>query len=101
MAPKYPPGFRVMARRCAECLMGKGKIVSDSRRRELLQECKAKDVPFLCHKGTIAGVEVACRGHYDATGGGQMGRIGQRLNMVVEIDPETLEVAHGASILPS
>lgn len=62
-------GFRVMNERCDQCLFSKNKIVSDERRREILEGCKAEDRHFECHKSTLAGVPVCCRGFYDADRG--------------------------------
>jgi hypothetical protein len=49
-----------------------------------------RDCAFFCHKATIAGREIACRGHFDATGGGQLARIAGRLGVIEFIDPKTL-----------
>lgn len=84
-------GFEVMSRQCDQCLLSNSPIVSNRRRAEILRETAQRDVPFFCHKGTIADREIACRGHFERSGGGQLGRIARRLNAVIEIDPETLE----------
>jgi len=78
--------LRVMSKRCAECLMSDGKIVSDRRRASLLRECQRKGTYFLCHKGTIAGEAIVCRGFYD-TGSNQMCRIADRLGVVDFTEP--------------
>ena len=59
-------GYEVMAQRCSECLYGKDKIVSDERRREILTGVRKDDDWFVCHKATLAGRSVQCRGDYDA-----------------------------------
>jgi len=82
--------YEVMSRRCDQCLMSEQRIVSASRASQILRDCRKRDVAFECHKGSIAGRAIACRGHYD-TGVGQMGRIAERLGMVSFIDPDTLE----------
>lgn len=92
-APPWPASwaamtFEVMARRCDQCLFSPERIVSAARMREVIRECRRKDVSFMCHKSP-AGREIACRGHFD-TGVGQMSRIAERLGVVVEVDPETL-----------
>lgn len=74
--------FKVMAERCAECLYGRNKIVSNARRTQILREITRKDSHFICHKATLAGQEACCRGDWDQRGGGQMGRIAGRLNLV-------------------
>lgn len=74
--------FTVMNEKCGQCLMGKNKIVSDARRKQIIRETRAKDCHFVCHKAQINGHLAACRGHFDAFGGGQLGRIAERLGMV-------------------
>lgn len=83
--------FAVMSEPCNECLLSPNKIVSDSRRKELLAGCHERDDFFICHKATIAGYRIACRAHYDSTGGGQLGRIASRLGMVREVCLQELE----------
>jgi hypothetical protein len=75
-------GFEVMAERCAQCLYGPDKIVSDRRRKEILREINRKDCHFICHKASIAGRDVCCRGDWDQRAGGQLGRIMGRLGAV-------------------
>lgn len=55
----------------------------------ILKGCKKKDTHFICHKATIAGEEVVCKGFFD-TQTSQMIRIAGRLNMIKEVDPETI-----------
>lgn len=61
-----PRGYLVMAQRCSECLYGPDKIVSNERRAEILRDVRASDDYFVCHKATLAGRSVQCRGDYDA-----------------------------------
>ena len=71
--------FKVYAARCNECLFSKDKIVSDERRAQILAECKRKDSHFICHKATISGQNVCCRGFYETQTSNLirvMGRIG-------------------------
>ena len=79
--------FKVMEKRCDQCLFGKDKIVSNARRAEIIREIERKDSYFNCHKAT----KVACRGDWDQRGCGQMGRISSRLNAVefVALEPST------------
>jgi len=85
--------YDLMAKKCDECLLSPRRIVSLARMREILWQTKRRDCSFVCHKGSIAGREIACRGHHDMTGGGQMARIAGRLGMIREINPRTLEPA--------
>jgi hypothetical protein len=71
--------------------MSANKIVSDVRRKQILTETRQQDCAFFCHKGTIAGRDIACRGHYDATGGGQLARIASGIGAITFIDPTSLE----------
>ncbi len=59
--------FDVMHTRCDQCLFDpENRIVSSDRARDVLQSCRRDDTHFICHKATIAGREVCCRGFYDA-----------------------------------
>jgi hypothetical protein len=42
------------------------RIVSASRAGDLIRETKAADAHFICHKASLKGQDVACRGHHDA-----------------------------------
>lgn len=85
--------FKVMSRECDQYLMKpEARIVSARRAGQIISECKAQDVPFLCHKGTIAGQDIACRGLHDATGGCRNSRMADWLGLPhEEIDPDTLK----------
>jgi hypothetical protein len=83
--------FKVMEQRCDECLFGKDKIVSNARRSEILRSLDREDSYFICHKATIAGTRVACRGDFDQRGCGQLGRIAGRLNAVEFVAIESLK----------
>jgi hypothetical protein len=83
--------FKVMKDRCDQCLYGPDKIVSDRRRKQILNDLRKRDDWFVCHKATIAGQSVCCRGDFDQRGGGQLGRIAGRLGAVQFVDEATLE----------
>lgn len=74
-------GFEVCEERCDQCLFSKDKIVSDSRRREILKHCSSQDAHFVCHKASIANRDVCCRGFYDAYSTNLI-RISGRLGML-------------------
>lgn len=82
--------FPVMARRCDECLFSENAIVSKTRRKAILAECKRDDAHFECHKGTLAGEEICCRGFLE-TRSTNLIRIAFRLGVIVWVDPETME----------
>lgn len=73
--------FQVTEERCDQCLFSKDKIVSDSRRKEVLNDCSSNDSYFICHKATIAGRDVCCKGFYE-TQTCNVIRIAQRLDFV-------------------
>lgn len=73
--------FKVCEKPCDQCLFSKNRIVSGERMKQILNDCKRNDTHFVCHKATIAGKEVCCRGFYD-TQTSNLIRISQRLGMV-------------------
>ncbi len=87
---RNPPGFAIMSRPCDQCLLSPDRIVSARRAAQIIRETVRDDCHFICHKGTLADREIACRAHYDKTGGGQTARIFRRLGMIVEVDPDTV-----------
>jgi hypothetical protein len=81
--------FDVCAKRCDQCLFSKAKIVSDARRDELLKDIAKNDNHFMCHKHSIAGRDVVCRGDYDRDPLRTMvGRLAKYLNIVTFLDAE-------------
>lgn len=70
-----------MSKRCSECLLTDGKIVSDERRDGLLRDCERSGRYFLCHKGTIEGAAIVCRGFYEL-GTNQTVQVATRLGLV-------------------
>jgi hypothetical protein len=74
-------GFRVYERRCDQCLMSSAKVVSDERRDAILSDVERRGSYFVCHKASIAGDDVCCRGTFDA-GIGNLARIAERLGAV-------------------
>lgn len=82
--------FKVLKERCDQCLYGPNKIVSNERRAEIIREITRKDAHFICHKATMVGKEACCRGDWDQRGGGQLGRIMDRLNAVEFVDEKDL-----------
>lgn len=67
--------FKVMDRRCDQCLYGKDKVVSDKARKQILREITRKDCGFICHKSSTGKEKVYCRGDFDARACGKLGRI--------------------------
>lgn len=77
--------FKVMAERCDQCLYGRNRIVNKTRFQEIIATLDRKDNHFICHKATIAGQDVCCRGDWDTRGGGRLGRFAKWLNYFVEV----------------
>ena len=73
--------LQVKKKCCGQCLFSKNKIVSDERKKRLLEEIQKEDTQFFCHKATMEKKEIVCRGFYEQRTS-QMIRIAQRLNMV-------------------
>lgn len=74
--------FKVMEERCDQCLYGPNKIVSNKRRSQIIREIERKDCHFICHKATIAGQDICCRGDWDQRRGGKLGRFAEWLGVV-------------------
>ena len=82
--------LKVMDKCCGQCLYSKNKIVSSKRKREILEGCKRSDTHFSCHKSTIVGEDVVCRGFYERESTNMI-RIAGRLGMIdiVSVDEYT------------
>lgn len=73
--------FEVCEKQCEQCLFSPNRIVSKKRMGEILKDCRQKDAHFQCHKASIVGRDVCCRGFYE-TQTSQLMRIAGRLNMI-------------------
>lgn len=69
--------FKVKKECCGQCLFGKDKIVSNARRRDILEGCARDDSHFICHKTDDA----CCRGFYDNNSTNFM-RVSQRMGWI-------------------
>lgn len=87
--------MKVQKKQCNQCLLSKNHVVSGKKRvREILKHCAQRDTYFQCHKGTISGVDVCCRGYWDSFKDNfNLGRIVQRLG-----GPEFVEVTEEGEI---
>jgi hypothetical protein len=74
-------GFKVCEKKCAQCLFTENRIVSKSRMAAIIKDCKKNDSHFICHKATIEGKDVCCRGFFE-TQSTNLIRIAQRLNAI-------------------
>lgn len=82
--------MKVMSRNCDECLMTEKRIVSGPRAAQIIEETRRKDCHFICHKATLAGLDIACHGHSERFVP-QLYRIAGRLGIIERIDPDTLQ----------
>lgn len=72
-------GLKVCAKQCDQCLFSKDRIVSSNRMKDILNDCRRQDTHFVCHKSSMEGGSVCCKGFYD-TQTSNLIRIMQRLN---------------------
>lgn len=73
--------------------MSPDRIVSGSRAAQLLKDCKREDNHFICHKGSVAGLLVHCRGVHDLAPS-KAYRFALAYGIPIrEVDPDTLEEA--------
>lgn len=84
----------ITSRPCDQCLTSRNRIVPGARAAEIIKNCRTADVHFQCHKGSVAGMNVHCRGVHEAVGPCLACRMATAFGMpVVEIGPETLDGA--------
>jgi hypothetical protein len=78
------------SRCCAECLTTPSRIVSGARAAEVIADVRASGTHFICHKGSIAGVNLHCRGVHDRFPS-RAYRFALAMGIpVVELDPDAL-----------
>ncbi len=73
--------MKVKKERCNQCLFSKNAVVSNRRKKDILNGCRKNDSYFICHKATIEGEDICCKGFYD-TQTSNLIRIMQRLGAV-------------------
>jgi len=79
--------YEVMASPCDQCLTTRRRIVPASRAAELMRQCRDDDVKFICHKASIAGRNVACRGVHDKIGPCRAARMAKAFGIpIVEVE---------------
>lgn len=69
---------KVQEKNCNNCLFTKNKIVSESRKAEVLERCKKNKTQFICHKASAKKMKVICRGFYDT-------QANQEINAMLEM----------------
>lgn len=86
------PALHLASKRCSECLLSSERIVPGSRAAEIIRKCRTEDVHFVCHKGSLVGLNLHCRGMHETVGPSRAFRFAKACNIpVVEVDPDTLE----------
>lgn len=86
MSSRAPRGHLVCAAKCDQCLFSRNKIVSDSRRDEILAHVRSSQQHFECHKHTIKGNKVQCRGDYDRDPAAHNPRLARALGVLKFVD---------------
>jgi hypothetical protein len=78
--------YEVMAKRCDQCLYSDAKIVPDESKAAIIEGCLDKGHHFTCHKATLQGWDVACRGFHEAhPGNSAASRMAAALGIVVPV----------------
>lgn len=85
------PELLLASKRCTQCLTTRGRIVSGERAAEIVRGCRATGQHFICHKGSIAGLIVHCRGVHDICGSLAHDFAARFGVPIREIDPDNLE----------
>ncbi len=86
------PELLLSARRCDQCLCTRNRIVSGERAAQIIRDCRRNDQHFICHKGSIAGKIVHCRGVHEIMGGSPAYRMACAIGIpVVEVDADNME----------
>ena len=85
---KGAPVLLLASRCCDQCLTTRNRIVPGERAAEIIRGCRRDDVHFTCHKGSIAGLNLHCRGVHDRLPS-RAYRFAVAMGIpVVEVDPE-------------
>lgn len=78
-----------MSRPCDQCLTTPRRIVSGERAADIVRECKASGDHFFCHKGTVAGKQIHCKGVHDALGGSRAHTFAKAFGIPIEeVNPD-------------
>lgn len=85
------PVLLLASRRCDQCLTTRQRIVSGGRAAEIIRDCRVRDVHFQCHKGSIANLNLHCRGVHEIAPDRAF-RFAKAVGIEVrEIDPDQIE----------
>lgn len=84
------PELLLASRRCDQCLTTRNRIVSGARAAAIIRDCRERDHHFQCHKGSVAGMNVHCRGVHEVAPSLAY-RFARAAGIPVrEVDPEAL-----------
>lgn len=79
------------SKKCSQCLLSPNRIVDADRVKDIIDGCTKEGTHFICHKGTIAGINLHCRGFHDQYGS-LAHSIAQAYDIpIIELDPDNLE----------
>jgi hypothetical protein len=85
------PQLLLASSRCDQCLTTRGRIVSGARAADIVRDCRRRRVHFVCHKGSLAGLNVHCAGVH-AIEPGDAWRFAQAIGVpIVAVDPMALD----------
>ncbi|MFZ3482074.1 hypothetical protein [Sphingomonas sp. 3-13AW] len=88
------PELLLASRCCGQCLTTRNRIVSGARAAQIIEGCREAQNHFFCHKGSVAGQRVHCRGVHDILGGSLAYEMAQRFGIPIkEVDPEVLKAS--------
>jgi hypothetical protein len=89
---------KVMAKCCDQCLFGKNKLVSHTRRKQIIDKCSRTGRTFECHKATIADKKVMCHAFFNLQVklGNMLCQVAQRLGLVEYVEEEQLHLKDGS-----
>ncbi len=85
------PELLLASKCCGQCLTTRNRIVSGQRAAAIIKDCRRTGQHFVCHKGSIAGQTIHCRGVHDRIGS-TAHRFAVAMGIpVVEVDTDNLE----------
>ena len=85
------PELLLASHRCDQCLTTRNRIVPGERAAEIVRECRREGKHFVCHKGSIKGMIMHCRGVHEICGSRTYDFAVEIGVPIREVDPEELE----------
>lgn len=82
--------IKVCSQKCGQCLFSPTKIVTDERKKEILNDLKVRQMHFFCHKGTINGQNVICYGSILAGHNKELLDKARQMGMLLDVDPNLI-----------